>query len=95
MTKTAEKAVSESLEKGEDPIITKDEDGKELHQRPFDLTEAPAKPKRSRARRRVRVISVVGAKMHLSDGETIMPHEEKLILESDYKLCGDKVRKLA
>jgi len=75
-------------------IKTTDEEGNEFIQRPIDINEKPAQ-KKKRGRRRVNVISLCGARLFLSEGETIDPHEEKRILESDFRLVGAKVRKVA
>ena len=91
---TAKKAIKDSIKAGKEPIVTKDEEGNEFHQRPFDIEE-DTKPKQTRAARTVMAISLAGAKMFLSDGTYIMPHEEKRVPESDLKLCGDNLRRVS
>ena len=91
--KTAEKAVKESLEKGNEPIVTTDEEGQEFHQRPFDIKDIPEQ--KLAEGKRVNVISIHGSKMFLTDC-CIMPHEEKEILLSDYERFGKgKLKRLA
>ena len=90
---SAKKAVEEAIDKGEEVKTVTDSEGNEFKQRPFDIHEAP-KPVKRRAGRRVNVISLCGAKLFLSDG-FIMPHEEKKILETDYRILGEKVRKIS
>lgn len=91
---TAEKAVADSINSGDKPIVTTDAEGNEFHQRPMDINEKP-KPKPKRKGRRVKVVSVYNARMFLTGGDTIDYLEEKSILEKDFKSFGDKVRKLA
>lgn len=85
-TETAEQAVERSMAAGEEPILTKDADGREVAQRPISL--APEPEQAPTTGRMVRVYHKRGTTAWLSNGDTLGHFEEKEIPEYDANLPG-------
>ncbi len=86
--KTAEEAITESLEHGDAPIETVDESGQHLMQRPMSIEKRPrGRPRKQAApakdaSERVRIYHKRKTRMFLTDC-VVGPHEEASVLRSD------------
>ena len=77
-----------SIAQGEEPIITTDDEGRELVQRPISLHGAVGQ--KLKPGRRVRVYNKLRAKLFTSDG-FLLPQSEGDVLEEDLPKLGNKV----
>jgi hypothetical protein len=93
-TQSAEDAIKDALEKGEEPRFTTDEGGQELAQRPISLKLGEKSPKAAPGKR-VRVYHKRNATVFLSNGEKLGPNAEQDILLEDYERVKEHVVKVA
>jgi len=87
-TETPEQAVERSMAAGEEPILTKDADGREVAQRPINLAPEPKAEPATDPGRMVRVYHKRGTMTWLSNGDTLGHFEEKEIPERDASAPG-------